>query len=221
MKNKENRVFIVYMHRLRIDGRVYIGQTCNSLSERSGNQGHRYKNCPKFYNAIQKYGWDAFDHIVLYDNLSLQEANKKEAALIKQYNSIENGFNIAQGGRNHTWSEQDRQKMRERNLGEKNPNWGKPRSEATKAKIGLANTVSQKGRHHSEQTKQKMSSNHKKYQPIICIETGKRYNYMVDAALDVGKTKQAGHIKEVCQGRRKTAFGYHWQYIKGENENEQ
>lgn len=53
--NKNNR-FCVYIHRLREDGRVYVGQTNSTLKERSGSNGHRYKKCTKFFNAIQKYG---------------------------------------------------------------------------------------------------------------------------------------------------------------------
>lgn len=50
--------------------------------------------------------------------------------------------------------------MRERNLGEKNPNFGKTRSEETKRKIGEANRIAQKGKKHSEETKEKMSKSH-------------------------------------------------------------
>lgn len=212
------------MHKLKTDGRVYIGQTCCSLKERAGSNGHRYNHCPKFWYAIQKYGWDSFEHIIVKDDLTLDEANKLEEQLIKQYDSINNGFNCVEGGRNHTWSEEDRQKMRERNLGEKNPNYGKHRSEETKRKIGAANHIVMLGKRHSEETKQKMSQSHKKYIPIICIETGKIYNCPSDASIDVANIKQSGHITEVCKGKRKTAFGLHWKYLdkdeKGEIKNE-
>ena len=101
----------VYIHQLKIDGRVYVGQTKMSLDERSGYNGYRYKNCIKFYNAIQLYGWKNFEHIIVKDNLTLEEANILEAQLIKQYDSIENGFNIVPGGRNHTWTEEERKQM--------------------------------------------------------------------------------------------------------------
>jgi len=62
-----------------------------------------------------------------------------------------------------------------------------------------------------------MSQSHKKYQLIICVETGKKYDYIIDATLDVSGKKQSGHIKEVCEGKRKTAFGYHWKYLEKDN----
>lgn len=214
MQSKNN--FLVYIHKLKSDGRVYVGQTNSSLSRRSGNQGQRYKSCTKFWHAIQKYGWENFEHIVIQENLTLEQANQLEAELIEKYDSINNGFNLVSGGRNHLWSEEYRQQMRERNLGAKNPNYGKPKSEETKRKISEANKISHLGHKHSEETKKKMSEAHKKDIPILCIETSKIYKCPSEASIDVANTKQAGHITEVCKGTRKTAFGYHWKYLDKE-----
>jgi hypothetical protein len=64
----------------------------------------------------------------------------------------------------------------------------------------------------------KMSESHKKNIPILCIETQKIYKCPVDAAMDVSNTKNSGHITEVCKGKRKTAYGYHWQYLDKDKE---
>lgn len=211
----KDKTFIVYKYTLKGTDKAYIGQTCLTIKERAGNQGHRYKHCIKFYNAIKKFGWDNFECEILADNLTLEEANELEDKYILQYNSIENGFNLNRGGRNHLWTEEQRQQMRERNLGEKNPNYGKPRSEETKRKIGEANKISQLGKKHSQETKEKMSQVHKKYIPIKCIETGIIYNCPSDAAVGIGKKpSSAGHITEVCKGKRQTAYGYHWTYLE-------
>lgn len=226
MNWSDNKTFIVYKYTLKGTDKVYIGQTCMTIAQRAGSQGHRYKNCTKFYNAIQEFGWDNFECEILAENLTLEEANKLEDEYILKYNSIENGFNKNRGGWNHLWTEGQRQQMRERNLGEKNPNYGKPRSEETKKKIGEANKIALLGRKHTQEELEKMSQSHKKYIPILCIETGIVYNCPSDAAIGVGKSSKAGgHITEVCQGKRNTAYGYHWQYlekdkIKGENNNE-
>ena len=98
MKNN----FKVYIHRNLINNKVYIGQTCNSLKRRSGKNGKNYKSNSHFWNDIEKYGWDNFEHKVLYDNLSCEEANKLERELIKQYKSLDlnYGYNVASGGGN-------------------------------------------------------------------------------------------------------------------------
>lgn len=208
------------MHKLKIDGRVYIGQTCLSIEKRAGSNGNKYKSCTKFWNAIQKYGWNNFEHIILASDLTLDQANELEKQYIEKFNSIENDFNLVEGERGHSWTEEQRQQMRERNLGEKNPNYGKPRSEETKRKIGEANKIAQLGKKHSEETKKKISESNKKYIPIICIETQKIYNCPTDAAEDIGNKKASSHITDVCKGRRKTACGYHWSYLDKDNKGE-
>ena len=211
----EDKIFKVYKYTLKDTDKVYIGQTSMSIQQRAGSQGHRYKGCNKFYNAIQKYGWDNFECEILAENLTLEEANKLEDEYILKYNSIENGFNINRGGRNHLWTEEQRQQMRERNLGEKNPNYGKPRSEETKKKISKANSIALRGKKHTKEQLKKMSQSHKKDIPIICIETGIIYNCPSDAAVGIGKTPRNGnHITEVCQGKRKTAYKFHWKYLE-------
>ena len=94
--------FKVYIHKNLINGKVYIGQTYRTLQERSGLNGKNYKDSTRFYEDIEKYGWDNFEHKVLYDNLSCEEANKLERELIKQYKSLDSnyGYNVASGGGN-------------------------------------------------------------------------------------------------------------------------
>jgi hypothetical protein len=41
------------MHKNKINGKRYIGQTYTSLQDRFGKDGIGYKGCTIFYNAIQ------------------------------------------------------------------------------------------------------------------------------------------------------------------------
>ena len=61
--------YCVYKHTNKINGKVYIGQSMNP-KDRWSRQGHQYKGCTYFYNAIQKYGWNNFIHEILIDNLT-------------------------------------------------------------------------------------------------------------------------------------------------------
>lgn len=91
--------YTIYQHLNKINNKSYIGLTKRSLQARWGACGEYYKQCTKFWKAIQKYGWDSFDHIIIETNIStLAEANEKEQYYIEKFNSIKNGYNISKGG---------------------------------------------------------------------------------------------------------------------------
>lgn len=86
--------YIVYAHINKENGKSYIGITSRDPNIRWGLNGNGYKDQPKFYNAIQKYGWDNFIHTILNKELTEEEALELETYYIKKYNSINNGYNI-------------------------------------------------------------------------------------------------------------------------------
>lgn len=87
----------VYVHKNKINGKVYIGKSDIDPVVRWGN-GTRYRSCRKFYYAIKKYGWDGFTHEILIDNLTKEQASDYEKLFISMYDSIKNGYNISGGG---------------------------------------------------------------------------------------------------------------------------
>ena len=91
--------YCVYMHVLELDGRKYIGITKSSPKHRWAN-GKGYKKNIYFWNTIEKYGWTAFKHELLFENLSKEQAYSKEKALIKLFNTQNRqfGFNLTAGG---------------------------------------------------------------------------------------------------------------------------
>ena len=100
---KLNMRWIIYCHTNKLNNKKYIGQTRKKeVKYRFGKNGREYRNQPKFYRAIQKYGWDNFEHILLEDNIKTQEdANLKEQYYIKRYNTIKFGYNCRSGGRDN------------------------------------------------------------------------------------------------------------------------
>lgn len=93
-------IYTIYAHKNKINGKIYIGQTKQEPEKRWKN-GAGYKNCTLFYEAIKKYGWNNFEHIILEQKeMSQEEANNKEDFYIKLYNSknINFGYNINDGG---------------------------------------------------------------------------------------------------------------------------
>ena len=76
--------FCLYRHTSPI-GKVYIGITSINPTARWGLNGQRYKDNTYFKNAILKYGWDNFQHEILFTNLSEEKAKHLEIALIRHY----------------------------------------------------------------------------------------------------------------------------------------
>ena len=89
--------YTVYKH-TSPNNKVYIGITSRKPEYR-WNSGKGYINNKYFTTAINKYGWNEFEHSILYENLSKEEAETKEIELIKKYksNQREYGYNIENG----------------------------------------------------------------------------------------------------------------------------
>ena len=199
-------IYYIYKHTNKINGKVYIGQTCQKPESR-WRQGEGYKNSPKFYAAIQKYGWDSFDHEIITTTDSIEKANQLEISLIAQFkaNSSDFGYNLQEGGMNGLHSKETKQKMRLNQLGANNSFYGHKHSEATKALI----SQSERGykHHHAKKVK--------------CLETGKVFDTLTEAALWCnGSSNFRGKISEVCQGKRLSAGKHpitqqklHWEYV--------
>ena len=90
-----NRKYCVYMHKNKINGKVYIGATCLIPKKRWAN-GKGYSGNKKFYKDIVEYGWDNFEHFILEDNLNCNEAKEKEKYYIQFYKG--NLYNKTEGG---------------------------------------------------------------------------------------------------------------------------
>lgn len=93
----------LYVHKNKINGKCYVGQTIERpVSKRWGKKGIGYKGQVKFWNAIEKYGWENFKHIIVSKEFEVgKELNDAEKLLIEKLNSVENGYNTSPGGSNY------------------------------------------------------------------------------------------------------------------------
>lgn len=198
------------MHRNKINNKVYIGQTVQDYLQDRWKNGKGYKTCYYFYNAIQKYGWDNFEHIVLEqnENWTQEELNNKEKYYIAKYksNNPEYGYNITDGGANIS-----------PNALPKAIEWMKQHPEFGKAR---AEDMLKWQKEHPEEMLEMRRTNVKKAtearkRKVKCIETGEIFESATDAARKIPNTTQS-KICMVCRGQRKTCGGYHWQYIEKE-----
>lgn len=90
-------MWCLYKH-ISPSGKVYIGIT-NNIKRRWLGKGYYYRlSKTKFANALQKYGWDNFQHIVIEEGLTKEEACNKEKELIAYYKGRNLSYNITDGG---------------------------------------------------------------------------------------------------------------------------
>ena len=87
---------IVYEHVNLFNNKRYIGIT-SQIPEVRWQRGSGYRENTIFFRAIKKYGWDNFEHNILYEGLSNREALEIESTLIKKYKSLGVSYNISDG----------------------------------------------------------------------------------------------------------------------------
>ena len=97
--------YTIYCHTHIESGRRYIGLTKKTTAFRwnqhvQNSKKKTGKGCRHFWNAIRKYGKDAFSHEVLEVHTDLDQANLAEEWWIRQLDTRnpEFGFNLSRGG---------------------------------------------------------------------------------------------------------------------------
>lgn len=164
----EEKTYSVYMH-VSPSKKVYIGITKRKPKYR-WNNGRAYSNNIYFTNAIKKYGWDNFQHIILYSNISENEAKEKEIELIAKYNATnpQYGYNITLGGESgngYKPTEDVKRRISQAEKGRSSPMKGRKHTDKAKEKISysLRHTTKprKKGFHLSEETKRKIGLSQK------------------------------------------------------------
>lgn len=201
-----------------------------NMCQRKGNDGqNRYTPTPEEYEEARiEFIKQLKERTPWNKGIFLSEEHKKKIS-----NSL-SGEKCYWYGKHH--SEETKKKLSEIFSGEGNPNYGKPMSKEQKKKISESNSGKKcywYGKHHSQKTKQKMSTSHKgkrhseetrkkmsdslkgkNGKHIRCIETGEIYESITVAE----KNTNISHacISNVCNGKQKTAGGYHWEFVKDE-----
>ena len=83
----EKRAWKLYLH-IAPNGKRYYGITSKeNPEERWGLNGNKYRRHPYFYNAIKKYGWDNFEHKIIFTDLTEKEAKLLEQMYIVLYDT--------------------------------------------------------------------------------------------------------------------------------------
>ena len=178
----------IYKITNKINGKIYIGKhSTDKLNDGYMGSGKL------ILKAEQKYGLENFTKEYLAFCDTEETLNYLERFYIKKYKAREVGYNLTDGGegmlnpkleireklsnahkgeKNPMFgkprSEESKRKMSISHKGEKNPNFGKPLSEETKRKLSIAFTGEKNpmfGKPRSEETKRKISISQQKNKP--------------------------------------------------------
>lgn len=230
----------IYRHWIVDDKRQeksYIGQTVKNRPQcRWGRNGNGYapqkgEKPTKFYDNIEKYGWDNFQHkVLLRIECETEEElwfwlDEWEKWYIEKYDSYYNGYNSTLGGSIHC------------NMsGENNPFYGRHHKEETKQhyrdmftgikltdehKNKISISVKKHYKNMTDEEKEKLSDarrgennpmygkgfireEHPGAKKVINIETGMIFNCIEDAA-EWCNYKNACGISVCCKGKRNYA----------------
>lgn len=122
---------IIYKAKNKMNGKIYIGQTKQTLKER--NRQRKYSKS-SFDLAFQKYGEENFEWVIIEHCKTQEEMNLKEEFWISFFDTTNRtkGYNIKFGGNNHSHSEETKKKIGDAQKGQKNHSFGKTNHRAKK-----------------------------------------------------------------------------------------
>lgn len=218
------KLYYIYLHKNKINNKSYVGITFRKPEERWQN-GYGYHRQPKFYNAILKYGWDNFEHIILEENIKgEEEALKLETFYIKKFDAINNGYNVIEDGQKSspycfkgipiyciekdTYYSSIAEAARQLNI-----NSGDIEKVIRGERNGCHNLHFLKQCDiNDENIKQTLKKRTGKNRKIYCIENQMIFSNLQEAAKFCNKSAQSVMLN--CQGKRKTCGGYHFKYFE-------
>lgn len=224
MNTKIETGYCVYMH-IFPNGKRYIGITGQKPKDRWRVNGNGYKPQQLMNRAIEKYGWDNIQHIIIAENLTVDDAGNLERNLIEQYQTIDPkfGYNQSIGGENSPVgvkrSEETRKKLSISHMGQTTSK-GRHLSEEQKQHLRKINL----GKKLSEETKKKISEKNKGIKPselatqraievcskpVIQLSTNKIFPSATQASKETGEPLNTitNHCRNEVAKRR-------WAYMK-------
>lgn len=219
-----------------INHKKYIGQAGDIRSRFSKHKSELKSN--SHFNTYLQHSWNKYGssnfifYVIEYCNEN--EIDEKEDYYINLYNTRNRdfGYNRKSGGKSgYKLNEESRKKLsnsikksyddpERRKIQSENAfkQWANPQ---IKNKI-MGENNGMYGKHHTEESRRKMSESRKgipsprrNTTPVYCVELDTLFKDATDAGkkLDI----DGSAILKVCQEKRKTCGGYHWNFINLEN----
>lgn len=218
---------LIYKITNKLNSKIYIGQTIQSLQKRwSHHCNDKKRCCRKLANAIVKYGPENFTIEQIDVACTREELDVKEIYWIKHYDSMnpDKGYNLLGGGnKNHVVGEETRRLLGLASRGRKCPEHvknilravkqGKPRPKEVVEK--MRQTKISLGTHKGE--KNWFYGKTGELSPTAVAVRNITLNKIFGSINEAGRfcgNKDCSSIVKCCKGKRKRAYGYEWEYAK-------
>lgn len=206
-------MYTVYAHINKVNGKIYIGLTSQQAERRWGSNGSGYCNNKHFWRAIQKYGWDNFEHRILFENLSKEQACEIECCLIQQLKTTDKtyGYNKSSGGEapasGITLSEESRKKISDKLK-------GRTFSDEHRERLSNSERGIKKPKLSEERKKQISNfmngAGNPRAKKVICIETGEIFGCIKEAADSIGVSRK---VLSIALKNNVIVKNLHWTYV--------
>lgn len=203
----------IYQITNKINKKIYVGKTLDSIEKRWKEHCFDYKKEHNekrpLYAAMNKYGVENFE-ISLIEEVSLEEINEKEVQWIEILGSFKNGYNATKGGDGKHYADYD--------LIFKLFQEGKSNKEIKNITHYDTSTITKALELKGITAKERKSRGYAEIEKCVAMldkdtnEIIQIFSSITQAYKFLQKT-HSGHIAGVCNGKRKTAYGYKWKYI--------
>lgn len=210
--------FMAYIYKIvnRVNGKLYIGKTQFSIERRFQEhiRASKKENCANrpLYKAMKKYGIDNF-YVELIEETNNPE--EREQFWIKYYNSYVGfsncqGYNATLGGDGKAYIDREpiielfQQGLTQREIS------SLLGYDAHTIRVAL----NEAGISHQEIENNAISKQKKGVQMLdkITSEQIALFSSIMEAERYLQKPQSCRHIAEVCNGKRKSAYGYKWRW---------